>query len=139
MHHPTDTLTGPYLPGGGGGRGQLTPENISSKGCTMLNTTTRHLFIETSVPPPHRIEKPAKAGTCARDRRALQQLALNEHVKHSYTHIYLPTYTHTHTHVHSTSQHSTDQALGQKNICCYTMYILERQRFTSFYYLLSLL
>ena len=24
----------------------------------------------------------AKAGTCARDRRALQQLALNVHVKH---------------------------------------------------------
>ena len=24
-----------------------------------------------------------KAGTCARDRRALQQLALNVHVKHS--------------------------------------------------------
>ena len=29
------------------------------------------------------IEEPAKAGTCARDRRALQQLALNVHVKHS--------------------------------------------------------
>ena len=28
-------------------------------------------------------EEPAKAGTCARDRRALQQLALNVHVKHS--------------------------------------------------------
>ena len=27
-------------------------------------------------------EEPAKAGTCARDRRALQQLALNVHVKH---------------------------------------------------------
>ena len=26
---------------------------------------------------------PAKVGTCARDRRALQQLALNVHVKHS--------------------------------------------------------
>ena len=32
------------------------------------------------VPLP---EEPAKAGTCARDRRALQQLALNVHVKHS--------------------------------------------------------
>ena len=30
-----------------------------------------------------RIEESAKAGTCARDRRALQQLALNVHVKHS--------------------------------------------------------
>ena len=30
-----------------------------------------------------RTEEPAKAGTCARDRRALQQLALNVHVKHS--------------------------------------------------------
>ena len=28
-------------------------------------------------------EEPAKASTCARDRRALQQLALNVHVKHS--------------------------------------------------------
>ena len=27
--------------------------------------------------------EPAKTGTCARDRRALQQLALNVHVKHS--------------------------------------------------------
>ena len=30
-----------------------------------------------------RTEEPAKAGTCARDRRVLQQLALNVHVKHS--------------------------------------------------------
>ena len=30
-----------------------------------------------------RTEELAKAGTCARDRRALQQLALNVHVKHS--------------------------------------------------------
>ena len=28
-------------------------------------------------------QEPTKAGTCARDRRALQQLALNVHVKHS--------------------------------------------------------
>ena len=28
-------------------------------------------------------EEPAKAGTCARDRRALQQLALNVHFKNS--------------------------------------------------------
>ena len=28
-------------------------------------------------------KEPAKAGTCARDRRALQQLDLNVHVKHS--------------------------------------------------------
>ena len=28
-------------------------------------------------------EEPGKAGTCARDRRALQQLALNVHVKHT--------------------------------------------------------
>ena len=28
-------------------------------------------------------EEPAKAGTCASDRRALQQLALNVHVEHS--------------------------------------------------------
>ena len=30
-----------------------------------------------------RTEEPAKAGTCARDRHALRQLALNVHVKHS--------------------------------------------------------
>ena len=30
-----------------------------------------------------RTEEPTKAGTCAHDRRALQQLALNVHVKHS--------------------------------------------------------
>ena len=30
-----------------------------------------------------RTEEPAKAGTCARDRRVLQQLALKVHVKHS--------------------------------------------------------
>ena len=29
-----------------------------------------------------RTEEPAKTGTCARDRRALQQLATNVHVKH---------------------------------------------------------
>ena len=29
-----------------------------------------------------RTEEPAKAGTCARDRRALQQFDLNAHVKH---------------------------------------------------------
>ena len=28
-------------------------------------------------------DEPAKVGTCARDRRALQQLAMNVHVKHS--------------------------------------------------------
>ena len=39
--------------------------------------------------PPHpffflsRTEEPAKAGTCARDKRAIQQLALNVHVKQS--------------------------------------------------------
>ena len=30
-----------------------------------------------------RTEEPTKASTCARDRRALQQLALHVHVKHS--------------------------------------------------------
>ena len=30
---------------------------------------------------PSRTDEPAKVGTCARDRRALQQLALNVHVK----------------------------------------------------------
>ena len=34
-------------------------------------------------PYPVLAEEPAKAGTCVRDRRALQQLALNVHVKHS--------------------------------------------------------
>ena len=31
----------------------------------------------------YRTEEPAKADTCAHDRRALQQRALNVHVKHS--------------------------------------------------------
>ena len=35
------------------------------------------------VRPLVQTEEPAKAGNCARDRRALQQLALNVHVKHS--------------------------------------------------------
>ena len=34
-------------------------------------------------PPLFRTDEPVKAGTCAHDRRALQQLALNVHVKHS--------------------------------------------------------
>ena len=33
--------------------------------------------------PLSQTEEPAKASTCARDRRVLQQLALNVHVKHS--------------------------------------------------------
>ena len=32
----------------------------------------------------YQTEELAKVGTCARDRRALQQLALNVHIKHSY-------------------------------------------------------
>ena len=35
------------------------------------------------LPPPFFSPLPAKASTCARDRRALHQLALNVHVKHS--------------------------------------------------------
>ena len=41
-----------------------------------------------SVPLPV-TEEPAKVGTFTRDRRALQQLALNVHVKHSYLYRYL--------------------------------------------------
>ena len=37
----------------------------------------------TNIPFLSRTEEPAKVGTCARDRRALQLLALNVHVKHS--------------------------------------------------------
>ena len=42
--------------------------------------------VQAVAPPPFfplfRTEDLAKAGTCARDRRVLQQLALNVHVKH---------------------------------------------------------
>ena len=49
------------------------------------------LYPPVQVVPPYslstfiflsRTEEPAKAGTCVRDRRALQQLSLNMHVKH---------------------------------------------------------
>ena len=43
--------------------------------------------VHTLLPPPFfflsQTEEPTKAGTCAHERRALQQLALNVHVKHS--------------------------------------------------------
>ena len=46
--------------------------------CGIVNIKYSLLLIGVS-----RTREPAKAGTCARDRRALQQLALNVHVKHS--------------------------------------------------------
>ena len=48
-------------------------------------TYKRHLvsFICNLTSLITRTEEPAKAGTCARDRRALPQPALNVHVKHS--------------------------------------------------------
>ena len=49
--------------------------------CT-LNTLT--------WPDLSRTEKPAKAGTCARDRCALQHPALNVHVKHSHSDLTWP-------------------------------------------------
>ena len=50
---------------------------------------TLQIMIQKLTPPPFFFfflswtEELTKAGTCARDRRALQQLALNVHVKHS--------------------------------------------------------
>ena len=42
-----------------------------------------YIVLDITVEVLSRTKEPAKAGTCARDRRALQQLALNVHVKHS--------------------------------------------------------
>ena len=55
----------------------ITRESMS--GCSVMSSLgvwEGHIFLS-------RTEEPAKAGTCARDRRSLQQLALNVHVKHS--------------------------------------------------------
>ena len=55
-------------------------------------TARTHLYPPVQAVPPYSLppcffksqtEEVAKAGTCARDRRALQQLALNVQVKHS--------------------------------------------------------
>ena len=54
-------------------------------------TARTPLYSSVQAVPPYslslfflfRTGEPAKAGTCARDRRALQQLALNVHVNHS--------------------------------------------------------
>ena len=50
----------------------------SAGGAPLTPPLTPHLFSFLS-----QTEEPANAGTCACDRRALQQLALNMHVKHS--------------------------------------------------------
>ena len=56
---------------------------------TVSGRTARTpLYPPVQAVPPYffflsRTEELARAGTCARDRRALQQLALNVHVKHS--------------------------------------------------------
>ena len=47
--------------------------------CGMVHIKDTLLLIEVFL---SRTEEPAKVGTCARVRRALQQLALNVHVKH---------------------------------------------------------
>ena len=49
----------------------------------MLNNHSQFLYVYQSL-----TEGPTKAGICARDRRALQQLALIVHVKHSDLYVY---------------------------------------------------
>ena len=62
--------------------------------CYRFRSDCSYSLVQTVPPPPphapsplffplSRTEEQAKTGTCARDRRALQQLALNVHVKHS--------------------------------------------------------
>ena len=54
--------------------------------CTPLYPPVQAAHPPYSLPPFFFLsqrEEPAKAGTCARDRYALQQLAVNVHVKHS--------------------------------------------------------
>ena len=55
----------------------LLPRTTSRYRC--LNGT--YTIIKFSIPNWFRREEPAKVGPCARDRRSLQQLALNVHVK----------------------------------------------------------
>ena len=70
--------------------------NININMCMRLadSSRTAHtpLYLPVHAVPPYslptffflsRTEEPAKASTCAHDRCALQQLALNVHVKHS--------------------------------------------------------
>ena len=47
----------------------------------ILKSLYNRIFLQSDT--LSRTEEPAKAGTCARDRRALQRLALGVHVKHS--------------------------------------------------------
>ena len=62
--------------GWGGGRGAaLSLTHLQYQLCKNIYTTLAIIVLS-------RTEEPAKVGTCARDRRALQQLALNVHVKH---------------------------------------------------------
>ena len=67
-----------------------TPQNhpppATDSACTHLYSPVQAAPPPLFPPPPpplFRTEDPAKAGTCARDKRALQQLALTVHVKHS--------------------------------------------------------
>ena len=49
----------------------------------QIFNTIRVFYVHFRVFFLSQTEEPAKTGACARDRRALQQLALNVHVKHS--------------------------------------------------------
>ena len=60
-------------------------------------------------------EEPAKPGKCARDRRALQQLALNVHVKHSD----LTSISATHRRSKTLRRLWTRNSEGRSNQCCF--------------------
>ena len=65
----------------------ITPQTPSA--CYRPRSHCLYLPVQTPPPPPPPsffplswTEEPTKTGTCSHDRRALQQLALNVHVKH---------------------------------------------------------
>ena len=101
----------------------ITPQNNPPPATDSGQTARTPLYTPVQAPPPpppHTLFCP-DSSTCVRDRRALQKLALNVHVKHSdmtrvtfvgsvgwlldtcsiITHTHTDTRTHTHRHAHT--------------------------------------
>ena len=57
--------------------------NLCNKGCGLWDGAYKRSFAAVHKLFLSRTEELVKTGTCARNRRALQQLALNVHIKHS--------------------------------------------------------